>query len=264
MFPFKGPFPPEELYNVLQGEVHSHTPGHLTPVITTRLEASGALIKPTKVYEPQNQEQRSQGRWKRQTQWMWEILQQDLPLEIKYPLSLFLEFCSQKSSLAGLIHYTTPFASTLFLGHLLCCSQRICHLATALQQKYEAKMKSGFLISLASQHSQDKLQVEPTNYRFHQTWVQNKRSSARDLPSVSLVTMEHSGQGNGLLFNFKDTRTRYIEGSTASTSSHPGFPQLYFKHTGTNISCIWANTSSSNRLSTTITDPCVYHLRDLP
>lgn len=63
MFPFKGPFPPEELYNVLQGEMHSHTPGHLTLIITTRLEASGALTKPAKVYEPQNQEQRSQGRW---------------------------------------------------------------------------------------------------------------------------------------------------------------------------------------------------------
>lgn len=43
--------------------MHSRTPGHLTPVITTRLEVCLALTKPAKVYEPQNREQRSQEQW---------------------------------------------------------------------------------------------------------------------------------------------------------------------------------------------------------
>lgn len=139
MFPFKGSFPLEELYNVLYGSMHSHTRGHLDPVIPTTPQVRQGSDQVSKSLKPKTKSRGHKRGGERQTQWTWETLQQDLPLEMKRSLWIFVP---RSHPSVGLRHYSTLLASPFSVGWLsFPPAKGICHLATTFQQESQDEVR---------------------------------------------------------------------------------------------------------------------------
>lgn len=97
---------------------------------------------------------------------------------------LFLEVILQKDSDTTLLYLPPPFS----IGHPLCSARGICHLATTLQQKYKARMKSGFWhLLLPSTHGTSFKQSQEI-YSFIRPRLRARGGLQRCLHSVPLRT----------------------------------------------------------------------------